>query len=163
MASPLAFVTTFCIPRRLLDQTLDVLRDAGRHGHEAFVVWGGTVGDNQKILTFATAMAPAQTAHKTDNGLLVTVDGNALFEVNRALFHRSEILAGQVHSHPADAYHSDTDDHYPLVTLAGALSLVVPAFAANAPDDIGQWAWYRLVGTGAWADLTSTDRIVIID
>jgi len=95
MASPMALVTTFRIPRGLLDQTLDVLRDAGRHGHEAFVVWGGTVGDNQSVVTFATAIAPAQTAHKTDNGLLVTVDGKALFDINRALFRRSEILAGQ--------------------------------------------------------------------
>jgi len=49
-----------------------------------------------------------------------------------------------------------------LVTLAGALSLVVPDFAEHAPDDIARWAWYRLIGTGAWAYLTSTDRIEFI-
>ena len=162
MGSPLTAVTTFRIPRRALTDTLTVLRDAGREGHEAFVIWGGTVSDDQTTVTFGTVMAPTQTAHKTRDGLLVTVDGGALFTINRTMYSRGEILAGQVHSHPTDAYHSGTDDHYPLVTLAGALSVVVPDFAAHAPDDIGNWAWYRLVATGDWAQLTPADRVGIV-
>jgi hypothetical protein len=162
VGSPLAAVTTFRIPRLALTDTLAVLRDAGREGHEAFVVWGGTISDDQTAVTFGTVMAPPQTAHKTRDGLLVTVDGNALFAINRAMYSRGEILAGQVHSHPTDAYHSGTDDHYPLVTLAGALSVVVPDFAAHAPDDIGSWAWYRLVAAGEWARLTRADRVEIV-
>lgn len=162
MGSPLAAVTRFCIPRQALTDTLVVLRDAGREGHEAFVVWGGRVSDDQTAVTFGTVMAPPQTAHKTRDGLLVTVDGDALFTINRVMYSRGEILAGQVHSHPINAYHSGTDDHYPLVTLAGALSVVVPDFAANAPDDIGSWAWYRLVAAGDWAQLTRADRVEIV-
>lgn len=162
MGSPLAAVTRFRIPRHVLNDTLDVLREAGREGHEAFVVWGGTVSEDQTAVTFRTAMAPAQTAHKTRDGLLVTVDGAALFTINRTMYQRGEILAGQVHSHPTDAYHSGTDDHYPLVTLAGALSVVVPDFAAHAPNDIGDWAWYRLVAAGEWAQLNRADRVEIV-
>lgn len=162
MASPLAIVTTFRIPREILTDTLAVLRDAGRHGQEAFVIWGGIISEDQTAVTFTTAIAPTQTAHKTQDGLLVTVDGHALFTVNRILYDRGEILAGQVHSHPTDAYHSSTDDHYPLVTLTGALSVVVPDFAADAPGNIGSWAWYRLIGTGTWAQLAHTDQIEII-
>jgi proteasome lid subunit RPN8/RPN11 len=119
------------------------------------------MSEDKTTVTFSTVMAPAQTAHKTRDGLMVTVDGDALFEINRTLYGRGEILAGQVHSHPADAYHSSTDDHYPLVTLTGALSVVVPDFASHAPDDINNWAWYRLISTGTWAELTRTDRIEI--
>jgi hypothetical protein len=159
VSSPLAEVTAFRIPRPLLTDTLAVLAKAGQEGHEAFVLWGGTVSTDRTTATFGTLIAPAQTAHRTPEGLLVTVDGDALFSVNRALYSRGELLAGQVHSHPTDAYHSSTDDHYPLVTLAGALSVVVPDFAAHAPDDISRWAWYRLVGTGTWASLTRKDRV----
>lgn len=116
----------------------------------------------KRAVTFGTVVAPKQTAHKTPDGLMVTVDGHALFTINRTLYDRGEILAGQVHSHPTDAYHSSTDDHYPLVTLTGALSVVVPDFAAHAPDDIDHWAWYRLVATGTWAHLTRADRIELI-
>ena len=162
MGSPLAVVTTFRIPREVLTDTLTVLRDAGRQGHEAFAIWGGIISDDQTAVTFGTVMAPAQTARKTRDGLLVTVDGDALFTVNRTLYGRGEILAGQVHSHPTDAYHSSTDDHYPLVTLTGALSIVVPDFAVHAPHDIDQWAWYRLIATGTWAHLTRADRVEIV-
>jgi hypothetical protein len=117
VSSPLSAVTTFRIPRPALTETLAVLRDAGREGHEAFVLWGGTVNDDATAVTFGTVMAPQQAAHKTHDGLLITVDGDALFAVNRTLYSRGEILAGQVHSHPTAAYHSRTDDQYPLVTL----------------------------------------------
>ncbi len=162
MASPLAEIRTFRIPREVLAETVAVLRDAGRQGHEAFVVWGGIVSEGQSAVTFTTVIAPAQTAHKTRDGLLVTVDGDALFDINRSLYERVEILAGQVHSHPTEAFHSGTDDHYPLVTLVGALSVVVPDFAAHAPYDLRRWAWYRLIATGAWAQLTCADHVEIL-
>jgi hypothetical protein len=162
MSSALAAVTVFCIPRSMLTDTVSVLAEAGNAGREAFVVWGGTVSDGGTTVMFGTVITPAQTAHRTSDGLLVTVDGEALFVVNRTLYRRGELLAGQVHSHPTAAYHSDTDDHYPLVTLTGALSVVVPDFAANAPGDIARWAWYRLVGTGEWAELSRNDRIELL-
>jgi hypothetical protein len=105
---------------------------------------------------------PEQTAHKTDEGLLVTVDGDALFQLNRDLYKRGEVLCGQVHSHPTDAYHSDTDDHFALVTLLGALSVVVPDFVVGGRKAMDRWAWYRLIGAGKWAELTRDDKIEIL-
>ncbi|TFV68117.1 UNVERIFIED_ORG: hypothetical protein E4P37_00025 [Bacillus sp. AZ43] len=161
MSSPLERVRDFRIDTDRMLQTLEILRDAGRRGFEAFVLWGGRVSRDGHQVVFDSVIAPAQTAHKTAHGLLVTVDGEALFDVNRTLYSRGEVLAGQIHSHPTDAYHSDTDDHNPLVTLTGALSLVIPDFAFNAPGDIERWAWYRLVGTGKWDPLTAADRVEI--
>ena len=75
----------------------------------------------------------------------------------------SQLLAGQVHSHPTDAYHSEVDDHNPLVTLLGSLSLVVPHFARAGRADVLDWAWYRLVGLGRWAELSRADRVELVD
>lgn len=161
MSSPLTHVRSFRIDPDRLYRTLEVLQEAGRQGFEAFVLWGGRISDDGTEVTFDSVIAPTQTAHKTRHGLLVTVDGEALFRVNRTLYERGEVLAGQVHSHPTEAYHSDTDDHNPLVTLLGALSVVVPNFAAHSPQDLDDWAWYRLIGTGRWATLTSEDHIII--
>ena len=149
----------FIIPAHIIDETIDFLRDVGCSGLEGFVLWGGkTEGTSFR---YTTTIVPEQHALRTDRGLLVVVDGEELFKVNKSLYERNEILGGQVHSHPTSAYHSSTDDHYPLVTLIGALSVVVPDFARNAPKDISVWAWYRLKGYGRWAPLSHECRITV--
>lgn len=157
--SVLAAVEEFVIPLDLVDQTLEPLRDAGSHGYEAFVLWGGQLADDGKRVDFASAFFPAQTTSRGEEGLLVVVDGDALFRANRAFYERDHILAGQVHSHPTDAYHSSTDDEFPLMTLVGGLSAVVPDFGAAGRDGLHDWAWYRLVDTGRWAPLGDETRL----
>ncbi|MFG2055062.1 hypothetical protein ACGFI9_13615 [Micromonospora sp. NPDC048930] len=159
-ASPLTGLTHFVIPSQLLDETLDVLASAGRDGQEAFVVWGGVV--RETTLEYRSLLVPEQTAYRTANGLLVTVDGPSLFAVNRKMYSRGELLAGQVHTHPTDAYHSHTDDHFPLVTLLGALSVVVPDFACDGRSGMAGWAWYRLAGVGRWRALGPTEHVEIV-
>lgn len=155
----LSAIRDFHVPRVVLDTTLEVLRQAGTEGNEAFVVWGGEVSDG--VLRFTSALRPHQRAINGPDGVGVYVSGEALFEVNRLLFSRGEVLAGQVHSHPTDAYHSDTDNHFPLVTILGALSLVVPDFAVRGRKGIGEWAWYRLAGPSSWRPLDQAERVVI--
>lgn len=161
--SPLATARIFTIPRSLLEATVTALAEAGRRGEEAFVVWGAIVTDDRAEVRFRSGLVPVQQAHKTPSGLLVTVGGTALFGVNRTLYERGEVLAAQVHAHPTDAYHSDTDDCFSLVTLIGGLSIVIPDFAAAGSAGLRGWAWYRLTGPGEWAELTRADRVRIID
>ncbi len=105
---------------------------------------------------------PEQKAHKSKDGLFVTVDGEALFRVNQAMYERGEILAAQIHSHPTTAFHSDTDDCFSLVTLRGALSVVVPDFGARGLDAIEDWAWLRLTGLATWRPLAPPDQVVVV-
>ena len=155
--SPLQGVSHFIVPVTLANETLSVLRRAGEQGNEAFVLWGGRI--DGEVLEFESAIVPPQTAHRTPHGLLVTVEGSALFQVNKELYQRGQLLAGQVHSHPTDAYHSDTDDCHSLVTLTGALSVVIPDFARGGLESVSRWAWYRLTGQGEWAELTRSDKV----
>lgn len=143
-------VERFIVPRPILASAVRVVADAGRDGNECFVVFGGQLNTSARVLTFSSALLPAQTAHRTPLGLLVTVEGRALFEVNRALRERGEILAAQLHAHPTDAFHSDTDDRRPLATLLGALSIVVPDFARHGLTAADRWAWFRLFGPCDW-------------
>jgi hypothetical protein len=155
----LADVHEFVVPLELVDQTLERLGDAGRQGYEAFVLWGGRRIDGGSRFEFVSSYFPAQTTSQGQNGLLVVVDGEALFRVNRAFYERGLTLAGQVHSHPTEAYHSDTDDTYPLMTLIGGISGVVPDFGRGGRARLGDWAWYRLVGRGEWAPVGPETRI----
>jgi len=158
-ALTLVDVEEFVVPLELVDETLEPLQEAGRHGYEAFVLWGGRFAGDGRRFEFISAYFPEQTTSRAEEGLLVTVEGEALFRVNRAFYRRGLTLAGQVHSHPTDAYHSDTDDAYPLMTLIGGLSGVVPDFGDGGRARLHEWAWYRLVGRGEWAPLGEETRI----
>jgi hypothetical protein len=151
-------VREFVIPFELVDQTLEPLQDAGRRGYEAFVLWGGRLEEEGRF-EFVSAYFPEQTMSRGQEGLLVTVEGEALFRVNRAFYERGLILGGQVHSHPTDAYHSSTDDAYPMMTLIGGLSGVVPDFGDRGRDRLDEWAWYRLVEVGVWAPAGDETKI----
>jgi hypothetical protein len=94
---------------------------------------------------------PKQTAYKLREGLCVRVDGSELHRLNVWLYENSERLAIQVHSHPTEAYHSETDDTYPIVTTRGGLSLVVPDFCRNGVRGAAT-ALYRLNHEG-WTEL----------
>lgn len=156
----LAAVEEFVIPLALVDQTLEPLQEAGRQGYEAFVLWGGRLDESGHRMTFESAYFPEQTTSSGEEGLLVVVEGEALFRVNRAFYEHGLTLAAQVHTHPTDAYHSGTDDAYPLMTLVGGLSGVVPDFGRDGRDRLDDWAWYRLVGPGEWAELGAETRII---
>jgi hypothetical protein len=148
----LSTVTNFTIPVDLIEKTLAPLREAGSCGFEAFVFWGGRMIATHSF-EFVAAYVPEQRTSRTDDGLLVVVKGEALFRVNRAFYQKGLTLGAQVHSHPTDAYHSETDDECAMVTLAGGLSGVVPDFGEGGLDDFGRWAWYRLSDSGKWDEM----------
>src|SRR5215470_8684544 len=108
----LSSIRSFVIQPEVLTETIEFLKDVGRQGYEGFVLWAGNV-EATSTFRFTSALIPDQRGIITHDGLLVTVDGEALFKVNKTIHGRGEILGGQVHTHPTSAYHSTTDDHYP--------------------------------------------------
>lgn len=149
--STLESITQFVIPTRIIDQTDANLRAAGEDGCECFVLWSGVRENN--TFQIHTSHVPKQTAYRFDDGLCVRVDGAELHRLNLWLFDHSQELAVQVHAHPTDAYHSTTDDSYPIVTVRGGISLVVPDFAKAGLRGRGV-ASYRLTTVG-WEELSA--------
>jgi hypothetical protein len=90
---------------------------------------------------------------------MVRVEGQALHELNLWLYEHNEVLAAQVHAHPTHAFHSDTDDTFPIVTALGGLSLVVPDFARRGVLTAGSAA-FRLSRSG-W-DAVALDAIRVL-
>lgn len=138
-------INTFAVGRQVLTATGEALREAGDDGCERFVLWTGQV--EQDVLRIRTAHVPEQRAYRTDLGLLVHVDGDALHRLNAWLYEHQETLAAQVHAHPSRAFHSETDDTYPIVTTIGGLSVVAPDFARSGVLARGT-AVYRLTDHG---------------
>ncbi len=142
-------VAQFAVPVSIIEQTEAILQDAGRSNCEAFVLWSGT--HDETAFQVRSLHYPPQTAYRTPDGLLVRVDGDALHALNAWLFENQETLAVQVHAHPTDAYHSETDDSFPIVTTLGGVSVVAADFAfhgllneATAAYRLDQYGWFEV-------------------
>jgi hypothetical protein len=151
-------IQRFRVPSDLVRTTERKLRRAGRDGYELFVLWSGiAAGDTIEI---DTAHVPEQTSYKTKKGLLVRVEGDALHKLNVWLYEHEQVLAAQVHAHPTDAFHSSTDDAFPIVTELGGLSLVAPDFARGGILCEGA-AGYRLAVEG-WLEIPPAELSDVI-
>lgn len=143
-------VSKFIVPLGVVNLTDQQLRLAGQLGCERFVLWSGV--QESDVFVIRTAHVPAQTAYKLPEGLCVRVEGPELHRLNVWMFQHGEELGVQVHAHPTDAYHSETDNTYPIVAIRGGLSIVVPNFARDGLLG-GGVAYYRL-GNRGWDELS---------
>ena len=143
------------VRRSDLEQTLQTMREFGRQGCEVLVLWLGRFGANEDEAVIERAYVPPQKPIKSEEGVGYFVSGETLFQLNRALSESGLRLIAQVHSHPSEAYHSDADDRYAIVTMEGGLSLVVPDFGKSQPDPAA-WAVYRLYGKN-WVEMSDKE------
>ena len=153
-------VRKFRIQTSAIRETVEAIQSAGQDGYELFVVWSGTRDD--EIFTIAKAHIPDQTSYKHDAGLYVRVDGSELHRLNMWLYEAQQVIGVQIHGHPANAYHSKTDDTYPIATLDGSLSIVLPFFGRDGWES-SDIAAYRLRKDG-WVKLAGplSDLIEVI-
>jgi hypothetical protein len=147
-------IERFVVPRDLIKVGETAIRRAGRRGDECFVLWSGVV-DGPEFRVLASHV-PRQTAFRFNSGVCVRVDGTELHRLGVWLFEARQQLGAQIHSHPRDAYHSETDDAFPIVNTLGGLSIVVPWFGLE------QWfapgtAAYRLQHASGWRELPDRD------
>ena len=154
-------VQRFRIQASAIRETEEAIRSAGQHGYELFVVWSGTRDDD--LFAVADVHIPDQCSYKLDAGLCVRIDGSELHRLNVWLYEAQQVIGVQVHSHPTNAYHSETDDTYPIATLDGSLSIVLPFFGRDGfgSSDI---AAYRL-GRDGWLELAGPlrDLMEVVD
>ena len=154
-------VRKFRVEESALHETEKAIRSAGRDGYESFVLWSGTRdGDT---FTVAEVHFPEQTSYKLRTGLCVHVDGPELHRINVWLYEARQVIGVQVHSHPGNAYHSETDDAYPIATIEGSLSIVLPFFGRAGCKSSGIAA-YRL-GKDGWVEISGplSDLIEVLE
>lgn len=158
----LAAVTSVRVPRDLALEAHNYLRKAGLQEAEGFALWAGVLQDGVFCVTHTRI--PAQHHLRTDDGVLVVVDSEELLRTNMWLYEQSLTLVAQLHSHPTDAYHSETDDALPIVATVGGLSLVAPDFARR-PFSLADYAVYRLTPEEGWIELADEEvrELIVIE
>lgn len=91
--------------------------------------------------------------------VMTEVDAAELARVWDELAASARSIVCQVHTHPGSAFHSGTDDHYPVVHSKGFLSLVVPRYG-SAGTMGAHLAVYE--GAGRWASPDRWDGYLVI-
>ena len=140
-------VSRVSVPAECVASAYEHLRTAGDSGVEGVALWAGRLDGYDFRVT--RAVIPRQRALRLPSGLMYVVDDEELHRINVELYRDHLTLVAQLHSHPADAYHSETDDAYPIVTSLGSISIVVPDFARGEIEP-ATWAVYRLHDPGWW-------------
>jgi hypothetical protein len=63
----------------------------------------------------------------------------------------------QVHTHPGEAFHSRTDDAYPIIHTPGFLSLVIPKFGLG-PVGFDEAFLTEIQPDGSWLEVPISSR-----
>lgn len=149
------------VPRRAADEAQAHLRNVGENGFEAFALWAGVRSERRFFVK--ETIIPAQTGYRLPDGVCVTVGPEELHRINVWLYEHEMTLIAQLHSHPEEAFHSDTDDAFPIATTLGSLSLVLPDYASR-PFNLQECAVYRLMPKTGWTPVSpgAAARLIIV-
>ncbi len=146
-------MSTFKLPHRILEETFADFRGCGRGRRECQVLWVSPWSQPQ---TITKAVHPEHEAHM---GGFVLNDG----WLNNFGFNLARENLGirvQVHTHPGEAFHSATDDAFPIIHTTGFLSLVIPNFALG-PIGFGDAYLTEIHEDGRWQEVVISERIIL--
>jgi hypothetical protein len=147
-------ITKILIPLKCINKAYDFMKYAGEQKLEGVALFVGN--KEERNFYIKDAIIPKQKACSSQDGLLYLVDAEELHQINLWLYENKYNVIAQIHSHPKEAYHSKTDDLFPIVTTLGGLSIVVPNFASGTID-INSWVFYRLISKEIWEELDAVE------
>jgi hypothetical protein len=122
-----ARLVTLLVPRTIATATLAHLRAGGTRDCEEFAFWSGHVAA-ARIGVVSRAFHPRTTR---GHGHVLIDDDAQLLTMIDLVHEHNELVLCQLHTHPADAWHSPADDQGAFTDEPGFLSLVLPSFAAG--------------------------------
>jgi hypothetical protein len=152
-------ISNIRVPRSLALQAIWHLRQVGLKRFEGLALWAGV--RQGEVFQVTQTVIPAQKGIRSRDGVAVAIGPEELHRLNVWLYENKLMLVAQLHSHPGEAYHSETDDEFPVATVVGSVSIVVPDFARHQ-FSLPTCAVYRLSGKGRWEGLTVADAADLI-
>ncbi|MBZ5697624.1 MAG: hypothetical protein LAN18_03660 [Acidobacteriia bacterium] len=132
--------------------TFRTLRECGRGECECAVFWTGPASDD-----FVDG-CEHPVHNRSPFGYQVEESWLMDFWKRLAISKRS--VKAQVHTHPGEAFHSATDDQWPIVSQVGFISIVIPEFAIGKPTLDDAWVGC-LQADGRWQHLRSAADAVV--
>jgi hypothetical protein len=147
-------MTRVLCTRAIFADTIARLQQGGRRGHERLVLW--LARDGSVPVAICEVHEPEQET-AMDSFYLPPPSMRAVMQHLR---HNRLRIVAQVHSHPGAAFHSSADDRWAIVRHVGALSLVLPRFAASTTPDnfLHEAKVYALSPANTWLEVPAFGR-----
>jgi hypothetical protein len=142
------------IPAALLAKTFDFFRQCGGGRRECQVLW---TSPWTEPATISEVVHPQHRAH--GGGFQLSSDWITSFWLDLA--RAGHGVRVQVHTHPGLAFHSATDDQYPMIHSVGFLSLVIPDFALG-PARFDRAYLAEISPDGDWREVAPHSRLEIV-
>lgn len=141
------------LERKLLEDTFKHFRACGCGHAECQVLWLSS-WTQPEIIT--KVVHPKHTSH---------IDGYAVDDtwLNAFWVELGDTNTGiraQVHTHPREAFHSPSDDEYPIIHKPGFLSLVIPNFGLG-PVGFKDAYLTEIQADGGWRQVPIASRLVV--
>lgn len=127
------------------------LTQGRQQGTEALALAAGKMKGGRFVLD--KAFVPRQRA----TAISVRLEAGSLIPIHASLAETGHVIGLQVHSHPDDAFHSNTDDVDNTVTQVGSLSLVVPYFGTLGLAGFPDCVLYRRTEDGWSSPITGVE------
>lgn len=143
------------LPRRMIDETFATFRSCGAGKRECQLYWASS-WDEPLALTHLI-----HPKHKS-SAYALSLDDDWITKFWLNLADERLGVRVQVHTHPGEAFHSRTDDAFPLIHEAGFLSLVIPDFAFGS---VGFDRAYltEIQSDGSWKEVPISSRLEVHD
>lgn len=154
-------ISKWIIPKKIVDDTLSIMRERGKDGYEVFTFWIGNKSEH--IFEVKELLIPNQNAYKSVQGAWVDIPGKELEKMNQYLYTKKLQMPIQVHSHPGRAYHSSRDDKKSILIFPGSFSMVVPNFGVDDFKSFEQWAVYKKHNENGWVKLQAEQMKNLFD
>jgi len=136
----------------IVRRTFRTLRDCGRGKSECAVYWTGP--SNEHLVDGIEHPVHSRSPFGYQ------INDNWLTEFWGRLAQSKRSVKVQVHTHPGEAFHSATDDEWPIVSQAGFVSIVIPNFARGEVSLNEAWVGC-LQADGKWRCLSAVAEAVI--
>jgi hypothetical protein len=135
--------------------TFATLKGCGAGRRECQILWVGPWADLGQV---SRVVHPVHAANGGGFQLDETWLNAFLFDLAR----RGEGVRVQVHTHPGSAFHSKTDDDWPIVHTPRFLSLVIPRFATKGPTFSGAYLT-ELQTNGQWKQVKQPESRIRVE
>jgi hypothetical protein len=141
----------FTIPISVLEEARAFFQLKGRDGCEGTGLLIGVFCDATHA-SVTRVFFPEQVCRKSRWGVAVDLTKRAHYTLPDELKGEERFLA-RIHSHPAEAYHSERDDDNQVISHRGAISIVVPFFGRDSIN-LRKCAVYVLDHLEGWTPLS---------
>jgi hypothetical protein len=147
------FISKVYMPEKILQETQRHLREYGKRNTEGMIFWSGKRLNG--IAHVNSLIHPKQLT----TAVSVDISLDELQKINRYLSEKKEALIAQVHSHPGAAFHSGTDDSWPITFTKGFISIVIPNFCKGDIENLIEWSVWEHIGSGIWQPIKQNETV----